>query len=472
MVHDEFVSWGTLSPANELLEHKVFRAFEISLGFRAAANAAVKNTEEPIKRRVLGCILKSKEFHDLCLSLLRISSVEVLSLRGVHPEEALPRLRDSLEKSEVVENLLLPDFYDRLSQDKRFVTIVMEAVAAERRWNDLWKADFRSIWERVRAVLEKIFDKHHPVSRALVSLLLSGGTLIFALQYKELRIPVSVDLDGSKKPISLKFDLGTQGQSVPIRFVAPDPVPVNFATSKPIQLSIDGKLYGKELFRSGIPDTSGILQRLDTLNLEIGGLPPAISGNTSARSDNLISAVRSVTTGLNGVASYMSNVVEATTANGQKLDALGSKLMDADLNSTSFQGVASSIQASSSIAIPVNESGQVFLQWLSAPGSPESCIVTTRVAATGSKTRYKISLSVEECSSAEKLKLGSKWSDSVELGANEPKSLGGQVPYHIVLINAEHPLFHNSRVVLRFQPDAQKGQGNSGSAETAQVRKN
>jgi hypothetical protein len=459
----EFVS-STL----ELLERELQAVSWASLDFRAAANSAVELAKRPIKSRVLKRVNSSAEFRALCLSILRPCASEVFQLGDLSPSDGLKKLSNSLRNRELVEDRLLPEFYQRLSQDQRFSTLVLEAIETVKRWDDLLGSGFRSLGDRLRAGFDKIFDKDHPASRAVASLILSGASLILAYRVtvkvapgvvQDIQIPVRLDLVRPTDSFAVRLDLGSASQTVPIRFTAPEPVTLAFEPKNPVKLSIAASLAHGLGSKSNSADVSGIVEKLDILNRQIGEVSPALAAAGSAQKNDLVSAVRSVATSLDGVSNSMSNLVNVTDGNGKKLESLGSNLTDAELHARSFQGVVSSVQAATSIVVPENETGRVFLQWLDENQEPTSCTVAIKISGAKSpKTLYDLGLTVDECSSTPPALLGELWGKSVQTGLNHPIWLGRNIPFHVTLITAEHPLFGRTRILLRFQPDATRPQ--------------
>lgn len=187
------------------------------LAFRTACNAAVLPSARPVKRRVIERLSESGE------------ADRVFNLVWQAASQSPPPFEQR--------------FFDELGRNPLWSTLVVEAIAEERRWKDTFSnTEFSSFADRVRSFFEKCFGKDAGTLTKIASTAAAGaGTLAIATQINpeilhKVTLPIEVQLKRDNAAIPVQLMLDSKLDSIPITFKAS-------TGDKPIELHFesDGK---------------------------------------------------------------------------------------------------------------------------------------------------------------------------------------------------------------------------------------
>jgi hypothetical protein len=189
------------------------------LAFRAACNTVVGPSLRPIKRRVIARISSSKEARSLFVQ--------------------------SWERFKNLETSDTAKFFELLTALPVWQTLVIEEIAAEHRWTDLFSKNAEGFVEKSKALIEKLWDKYqHPTARALSAFALGLGTIYVA--NGSLTIHVKPVLSqGDEIPVVFRPSNDKDAKPIPVSFVPTADVkgiPVKLeldSDDKPIKLRFD-----------------------------------------------------------------------------------------------------------------------------------------------------------------------------------------------------------------------------------------
>ncbi len=432
---------GNLPLIDEIVLSEVHKLSWESVDFRGAANAAVQQGLRPIQIRVLERVCASQEFFSVAVSVMRSSIMRLVKFES---DDGTSLLQEVLNDAFRFQSVVLPQFYESLARDSRFEILLLEEIDHAKRWSDLFGKGYRGFGSRLLAAMRKIFAKSHPASRIVASILLSGVTLTVALKVlplDEIKIPLKLEPTASPRAISFKLATGSDPVVVPVQFSARDSLPLMVRIENSTRLSGLGR--GSEI--------SAVVDKLGVLDREIGDVSETPSDHQSQTPDTLVSAVRSLSKNLEDLSK---GAGDNSKQSREILERLVATVSEEDIHARSYQRVLGSTQGGSSVSIPENGSATVFLQWLDAKQEPASCLVTATVKKSStSKLNYDVALTLDECSRQPSPRLAINSNESFTL--NRPRSLGEELPFHLILTHGERPLFGKSQILLRFQPDAQ-----------------
>jgi len=208
---------GNLEPSN------AWEAFCVpeELAFRAACNAAVDPSARPVKRRVIGRLSQSNEARRLFAETWD----RAVSLGTPQPTA----------------------FFQLLTELPSWQTLVIEQIAAERRWSDVRSKNTDTLVEKIKSFAEKFWDKReHPSAAALTRLGLGLSMAVAFTHTGVLTIPVKTSLDGkSTVPVTLSLDDKDRKpfrvSFVPTGDPAQIPIKVEVNSGKPITLQVDAE---------------------------------------------------------------------------------------------------------------------------------------------------------------------------------------------------------------------------------------
>jgi hypothetical protein len=237
---DARLPWASLCNVNEL-------------AFRTACNAAVAASSRPIKRRVIHRLAESAE------------AQRVFSFVWMSAEKKEPPIE--------------PHFFEELTKSQLWSTLVVEAIAEERKWGDIFSpAEFSGNLDRLHAFWEKCFGKDASALTKVASTAAAGaGSLAIATQFNPnvlhtITLPIEVELKGDSTPLPVRFVVDSKGDSIPITFKGPDgatTIPVRFEASvndKPLKLHFESDTKDD---RTPAAALNLVASRLDQTNTSI-----------------------------------------------------------------------------------------------------------------------------------------------------------------------------------------------------------
>jgi hypothetical protein len=224
------------------------------LAFRTACNAAVLASARPVKRRVIERLSESSEAD-------RVFSMVWQAATNQSPPPIEQR------------------FFDELSKSPLWSTLVVEAIAEERKWKDVFSnSEFPSLADRMRAFFEKFFGKDAGTLTKVASTAIAGaGSLVIATQINpeilhKVTLPIEVELKGGNAALPVRFIFNSKADSIPITLRAPNgttTIPVRFEASaddKPLKLHFESDGKGDNTPAAAL---NLVASRLDQTNTSI-----------------------------------------------------------------------------------------------------------------------------------------------------------------------------------------------------------
>jgi hypothetical protein len=451
------MTFSQLNTAVQKAAEEVFsnRPAEHCLEFRAAANASAEPADRPIKNRVLKRIYSSDDFKHVFLSRFLTSAAAALEIPADDGSAVLREWKKPDAEGAARVNMLFTKFFAALPTDPRFSTLIIEAIAQEKRWDDAVHGKFKSFADRLKAFVEKFFDKDHPVSRTATSVLLTGASVLVtynvALRISpkfvqdNLALPVHLNVDASQNPVPVRVDLGSATTKIPVDLVANNPLEVQFKASS-LRLDVSAKSAD-----SSSSDSRAVAASLSQLDADLKGI--RLGQETIAT--NVVPLQKSVAT--------LTDAVEQTAATSDAsvsvaLKSIGEELGRIDTVAQGTNTVLTSIQEPEFVLADEDEKATAYLHWLGADHKVTQCAVTATASRIGSGRAEVQLVSLTNCAPNVATPTGRLWTAPDNLVVNESEQIPG-VPFHLTLVSAEHHLLSPSQATLRFDPDLSNNTG-------------
>jgi hypothetical protein len=433
------------------------------IDFRAAALAAIAPSNEAVKYRVREAVRNADAFVQLFCSLIGDAAAAKLDLHNItlrDLEECLERA-DSVGSSEKTKSMLLSHFYRELGRDSRFRVLVIEQIAADRRFhNPFVGADGGSgssgLWQKIRSWIAERMDKHAQATQMAKLFVLLSGSL-----YASYRIAIDIVPRGPDGAVVIPIEaqVKANGTDIPVKLSggggAKLPIEATLVVSGkeiPVNITVRGITDGVPLqFRAADPIAIKV-QAENTLAVKVAqsGSAPGAAASSIAGDCKGIEAAK-VACPLDQPLKLDPKSIEELLQFEKSIDKIQADVNTVRANTSSLDQALASVQAATLITLPKNGHGTVFLKWFDSAGKEAVCDVdvsATRVV----EDQYIIQLSKQICPglSASGQSAAMLWNHT--LGLNQPAGIG-VIPFHIQVVTSAHHWYGQSRVTIRFQPD-------------------
>lgn len=445
-----------------------------SLAFRSAANASVSESRRPLPQRVLRRVHSRTDFRDLFLRVLLAAGnaivLENSATSAVPAFDSLPALDRFLFTSLSVpgsdlQAKLIWEVQKKLIETPAFAVLLLEAERDSKSWKDLFAKD-NGFGDWLKSLSEKLFSKDHPTTRAATAVL--GGSMGFLLASRvvltivpnlladNLTLPIHAKIENPNMDITLKDPAQTlsaklaltltadpDNKELPLKLKTVEPVKVDFQPVGTVKVKTDfvpsGKTHNAGLGASSTPCCCSDSQsNADSL------------AKLAAVESHLIAVEKSLDQNQSEDAKLARSLFD-------KLETISPRVTRMETTLSSVDQDFSNVLATTSITVPENGNGLVFLQWQDEKRKPWSCNVRLDVSRS-SNEMYGVSLSpsldtADPNSECSKLKFR-----EMKLALNEPQSVTA-IPYHLTITKASHRDWRSlwlqqGDITLRFQPDA------------------
>ena len=458
---------------------KLFEAMSPkSLAFRSAANTSVAESLRPLSGRVLRRVYELSDFRGLFLRVLLESTGTLTGFPRTPPFagnqfEPAPRplpslgtLEDhllSLEPgslSEITEKLIW-EIQRKLTQTPAFSVLLLEANRDSNSWADLLSMD-SGFKEWRKSLFDKCFSKEHPAARTATAAF--GGSLGFllgaqivltivpTLEHADLRLPLDVKLENAKLELGLKPSDEPLSTKMKVT-LTPDPNNPEFAlklkASEPLKVDFQpkGTVKVKTEF---LPSDKTLNTKLSVSSAPCCCCAQKTSGESEAR--GIKEEMATFESRLLSLQKKLEQNQSEDSSLSQKFGTLSKQITHAESQFMVADRDFSNVLATTSVTIPENGNGTVFLQWAEGEGLTKSCSANIKVSR--DTAAYRVLLSSSDCPDS-KLKNAINGSE-MQFHLNEPQPIP-PVPFHLTLTEAVHRhwwQWSGSHVTFRFQPDA------------------
>ncbi len=423
------------------------RLLENSIEFNAAANTAADSSSRPIRSRVLRRVRESKTIEGILLSIVIASAARELNLEKQRASEVLTHLKTAIEKDAGIETALATGIFGLLAEDRRFSTLLLEEIEQDKKWGDLFEEDFTSWKDRLKAFFEKMFDKHHPITRTAAALVVSGASVVasynIALQVLPKVVTDKFTVEIPFKPMAMearipvRLDVQGDPQTVSIRVEPPDPIDLKFTPTGPVKMNVV-----PSVIYTDAGEGKGTDSRTKTAE---NGLPVLVPLPP-------LKLMEPVPVVVLGVPKPVEEFAAQTGQYWKEVESLKTRLIYIDTLTQAVNQQLANYQATTSITVAEKETGSVLLQWLNEQLLPTSCELQAHVDKVG-KPGSSVYFTPSHCSASFQPPDNAQLALPVQLEINQPKKVVG-LPFHVMATAVERHLFGRPQIQLRFQPDS------------------
>jgi hypothetical protein len=427
----------------------IFRLFatllENRIEFNAAANAAIDSSRRPISSRVLWRVRQSGSLEKIMLSVVVASAAQELRLQELRAPEVLARLEHDMEQDSGLRPALETEIFERLANDRRFSTLLLEEIERDKQWSDMSRKQFKSWTDWLKAFFEKLFDKKHPITRTAAALVVSGASVVasynIALNILPRVVTDNLTVHIPIKPVAVetiipvRLDLQGSPQSISIRVERPKTIDLQFAPRDPLKLNvIPTVLY------SGASENRAANPGAKTPDCK-----PECPGLVSTAMPMEPLPVKVV-----GVPKPVEDFAAQTEQYWKQLDSLKEKIASVDALTSVVNLQLANYQATTTITVAERETGSVLLQWLGEHQVPASCELQVHVKKAGRQgSTVTFTPTLKQCSPPR-----DKDQPELQLEINQPRRVPYDLPFHVMATFVERHRFGRDQLQLRFQPDS------------------
>ncbi len=187
-----------------------------SIFFHAACNEAVDSSLRPIRQTVI---------NRLADRFLDDATNEHISTKASELSDLFAAARAQAEKELGIHSqsaLLQSRIVELVGKDPLWRTLVLDLVAQQKRWNDVWSRRYKFISDRFKSFLEKATSPDHPIAKAASTALATFTTILLAIAvpqkidpnfYPNLIKPFVVEVQ-TKNELTSKISVEPDGSSV------------------------------------------------------------------------------------------------------------------------------------------------------------------------------------------------------------------------------------------------------------------